>query len=125
MGRVWKRCTRSTKKGLRRGGLERAMLRAVLPFLDVNPPCPLRTRPYRRQSRRPGMGFVAAVDARLAFGETTRTREQLAAVGSERVPDSTLRARLVAEVSSATATRGTPVTAILTEPLYSPTHQLI
>jgi hypothetical protein len=32
---------------------------------------------------------------------------------------------LVAEVSSATATRGTPVTAVLTEPLYSPTHQLI
>jgi hypothetical protein len=41
------------------------------------------------------------------------------------VPDSTLKARLVAEVSSATATRGTPVTAILTEPLYSPAHELI
>src|SRR5260370_17500340 len=54
-----------------------------------------------------------------------RTREQLAVVGSEPVPDSTLKARLVAEVSSATATRGTAVTAVLTEPLYSPTHQLI
>ena len=41
------------------------------------------------------------------------------------MPDSTLKARLVAEVSSATATRGTPVTAVLTEPLYSPAHQLI
>jgi hypothetical protein len=47
------------------------------------------------------------------------------AVGSEPAPDSTLKARLVAEVTSATAKRGTPVTAILTEPLYSPTHQLI
>lgn len=81
--------------------------------------------PYRRQYLQPGTRFVADLDAPLAFGETTRTSEQLAAVGSEPVPDSTLKARLVAEVSSATATRGTPVTAILTEPLYSPTHQLI
>src|ERR1700737_3670864 len=81
--------------------------------------------PYRRQYVEPGTRFVAELDAPLDFGETTRTSEQLAIVGSEPVPDSTLKARLVAEVSSATATRGTPVTAILTEPLYSPTHQLI
>jgi hypothetical protein len=85
----------------------------------------LAQSPYRRQYLQPGTRFVADLDAPLAFGETTRTSEQLAAVGSEPVPDSTLKARLVAEVSSATATRGTPVTAILTEPLYSPTHQLI
>jgi hypothetical protein len=85
----------------------------------------LSQSPYRRQYLQPGTRFVADLDAPLAFGETTRTSEQLAAVGSEPVPDSTLKARLVAEVSSATASRGTPVTAILTEPLYSPTHQLI
>ncbi|HXN51304.1 MAG TPA: hypothetical protein VN943_05150 [Candidatus Acidoferrum sp.] len=85
----------------------------------------LAQSPYRRQYVQPGTRFVAELDAPLAFGETTRTSEQLAAVGSEPVPDSTLKARLVAEVSSATATRGTTVTAILTEPLYSPTHQLI
>ena len=66
-----------------------------------------------------------SLEAPLDFGATTRTSEQLASVGSEPTPDSTLKARLVAEVSSATATRGTPVSAILTEPLYSPTHQLI
>ena len=81
--------------------------------------------PYRRQYAQPGTRFVAELDAPLDFGATARTSEQLAAVGSEPVPDSTLKARLVAEVSSATATRGTPVTAVLTEPLYSPTHQLI
>jgi len=75
--------------------------------------------------RTTGDAVVAELNAPLDFGVTTRTSEQLAAVGSEPVPDSTLKARLVAEVSSATATRGTPVTAILTEPLYSPTHQLI
>jgi hypothetical protein len=81
--------------------------------------------PYRRQYVQPGTRFVAELEGPLDFGATTRTSEQLVAVGSEPVPDSTLKARLVAEVSSATATRGTPVTAVLTEPLYSPTHQLI
>ena len=85
----------------------------------------LAQSPYRRQFLQPGTRFVAELEAPLAFGETTRTSEQLAAVGSEPVPDSTLKARLVAEVSSATATHGTPVNAVLTEPLYSPTHQLI
>src|ERR1700687_1123136 len=85
----------------------------------------LAQSPYRRQYVQPGTRFVAELHAPLACGETTRTSEPLAAVGSEPVPDSTLKARLVAEVSSATATRGTPVTAILTEPLYSPTHPLI
>jgi hypothetical protein len=85
----------------------------------------LSQSPYRRQYLQPGTRFVAELEAPLAFGETTRTSEQLAAVGSEPVPDSTLKARLVAEVSSATATHGTPVNAVLTEPLYSPTHHLI
>jgi len=81
--------------------------------------------PYRRQYVQPGTRFVAELDGPLDFGATRRTSEQLLAVGSEPMPDSTLKARLVAEVSSATATRGTPVTAVLTEPLYSPAHQLI
>jgi hypothetical protein len=85
----------------------------------------LAQSPYRRQYVQPGTRFVAELGAPLEFGTTTRTGEQLAAVGSEPAPDSTLKARLVAEVSSATASRGTPVTAVLTEPLYSPTHQLI
>jgi hypothetical protein len=81
--------------------------------------------PYRRQYLEPGTRFVAELDAPIDFGETTRTGEELAAVGSAPVPDSTLKARLVAEVSSATATRDTPVSAVLTEPVYSTTHQLI
>jgi hypothetical protein len=85
----------------------------------------LSQSPYRRQYLEPGTRFVADLDAPLDFGETTRTGEELAAVGGAPVPDSTLKARLAAEVSSATATRGTVVTAILTEPLYSPAHQLI
>ena len=85
----------------------------------------LAQSPYRRQYLDPGTRFVADLDAPLDFGETTRTTEQLAGVGGAPVPDSILKARLAAEVSSATATHGTIVTAILTEPLYSPMHQLI
>src|SRR5712691_509835 len=81
----------------------------------------LSQSPYRRQYLEPGTRFVADLDAPLDFGETSRTGAQLAAVGGAPVPDSTLKARLVAEVSSATATRDTAVNAILTEPLYSPT----
>lgn len=85
----------------------------------------LAQSPYRRQYLQPGTRFVAELGAPLEFGSTTRSSEQLAAVGSEPVADSTLKARLVAEVSSATASRGTTVTAVLTEPVYSASHQLI
>jgi len=85
----------------------------------------LAQSPYRRQYLEPGTRFVADLDVPLDFGATSRTTAQLASIGSEPPSDSTLKARLVAEVSSATASRGTPVIAVLTEPLYSPTHQLI
>lgn len=81
--------------------------------------------PYRRQYLEPGMRFNAVLTELLEFGEGIRTREELAAIGSAPPPDSLLHARLVAEVSSATASRGTLVAAILTEPLYSPDHRLI
>jgi hypothetical protein len=81
--------------------------------------------PYRHQYVQAGTHFVADLNAPVDFGATTRTAEQLASVGTEPVADSTLKARLLGAVSSATATRGTPVIALLTEPLYSPAHQLI
>jgi hypothetical protein len=81
--------------------------------------------PYRRQYLEPGTRFVADLEAPLSFGEATRSGEQLASIGGAPVADSTLKARLLAEVSSATALRGAEVAAVLTEPLYSPSHQLI
>jgi hypothetical protein len=85
----------------------------------------LAQSPYRRQYLEPGTRFVADLDTPLSFGEARRSGEQLASIGSAPVADSTLKARLVAEVSSATASRGTEVAAVLTEPLYSASHQLI
>jgi hypothetical protein len=85
----------------------------------------LAQSPYRRQYLEPGTRFVADLNAPLNFGETTRSGEQLADIGNAPVSDSTLKARLVAEVSSATASRGTEVAAVLTEPVYSESHQLL
>ena len=85
----------------------------------------LAQSPYRRQFIEPGTRFVADLDAPLDFGETLRNGDQLTELGGAPAPDVTLKARLVAEVSSATATRGSPVTAVLTQPLYSPTHELV
>lgn len=81
--------------------------------------------PYRRQYLDRGTRFNASLDAPLVFGNTTRTPQQLAAIGNAPAPDSILHARLVAEVSSASAKRGTPITALLTEPLFSADHQLL
>lgn len=85
----------------------------------------LAQMPYRRQYIESGTRFVADLETPLNFGDTSRTGEQLAKIGSEPVPDTILKARLVGEVSSATSSRGTPVAAVLTEPLYTSNHQLI
>jgi hypothetical protein len=81
--------------------------------------------PYRHQYIEPGTRFNADLDSALSFGETQRTSDDFTALASALPPNTTLKARLLGEVSSATATRGTRVEAVLTEPLYSPAHQLI
>jgi len=81
--------------------------------------------PYRHQYIEPGTRFNADLDSALSFGEIQRTSGDFTALASALPPNTTLKARLTGEVSSATATRGTRVEAVLTEPLYSPTHQLI
>jgi hypothetical protein len=81
--------------------------------------------PYRHQYIEPGTHFNADLDTPISFGEIRRTSDDFIALASALPPDTTLKARLVGEVSSATAARGTRVEAVLTEPLYTPAHQLI
>jgi hypothetical protein len=81
--------------------------------------------PYRHQYIEPGTRFNADLDTPITFGEIQRTSDDLTALASALPPNTTLKARLTGEVTSATATRGTRVEAVLTEPLYSPAHQLI
>jgi hypothetical protein len=81
--------------------------------------------PYRRQYLEPGTRFNADLEAPLDFGAAARVPEQLGSVGLEPAPDTTLHARLKAEVSSATASHGTPIEAVLTEPVFNANHQLL
>ena len=81
--------------------------------------------PYRRQFVTVGTRFSASLDQPLYFGSALRTQQQMAAIGSRPPADVLLHARLMLEVSSATATRGNPVIAELTEPIYSDDHRLV
>jgi len=81
--------------------------------------------PYRRQYLEPGTRFDADLEKPLDFGPATRIPGQLGSVGMEPAPDTTLHARLTAEVSSATASHGTPIEAVLTEPVFNADHQLL
>ncbi|OAI56963.1 hypothetical protein AYO50_02165 [Acidobacteria bacterium SCGC AG-212-P17] len=81
--------------------------------------------PYRRQYLEPGTRFDADLQKPLDFGSATRVPEQLGSIGMKPAQDTTLHARLTAEVSSATATRGMPVEAVLTKPVFNAAHQLL
>src|ERR1051325_9158700 len=80
--------------------------------------------PVHRQYIEKGTRFNAALEDELSFGEATRTQEELASLGGAPEPDSLLHAWLVSGVSSADATRGTAVGAVLTEPVFSGDHPL-
>ncbi len=81
--------------------------------------------PFRRQYVEPGTRFSAVLETPLEFGVVRRTDEELAALGSAPAEDSLLEARLAAEVSSATATAGAPVEAVVTAPLFSEEQKLV
>jgi hypothetical protein len=81
--------------------------------------------PYKRQYLEPGTRFSASLNGELDFGSVTQSREQLTEFGNLPAMDTVLHARLLLEVSSATATRGTPVVAELTQPVFSRDHQLL
>jgi hypothetical protein len=85
----------------------------------------IRQSPYHRQYLTEGTRFSASLNDLLDFGSTARMPEQLASLGKVPAPDTLVHARLVLEVSSATATRGNPVIAQLTQPVYSADHQLL
>lgn len=81
--------------------------------------------PYHPQYLEPGTRFDADLQKPLDFGLATRVPEQLDSVGMEPAPDTRLHARLITQVSSATATRGTPIEAVLTKPVFNAAHQLL
>ncbi|MGB7728881.1 MAG: TrbI/VirB10 family protein [Candidatus Acidiferrum sp.] len=81
--------------------------------------------PYRRQYVEVGTRFSASLNQELDFGAETQTQDQLSQLGSLPLANTILHARLLLEVSSATATRGTPVVAEVTQPVYSRDYRLL
>ena len=81
--------------------------------------------PYRRQFYPPGTEFTAAIERPLRLGTETLPPKAIANVGAFPPPDSIVHARLVTPLNSATAKRGSPVQAVVTEPLFSSKRQLI
>jgi hypothetical protein len=81
--------------------------------------------PYRHQYISEGTRFSASLNQPIDFGSVTRTQREIASIGSDPPANLLLHAHLMLELSSATATRGTPVLAEVTEPVYSPDNHLI
>jgi hypothetical protein len=83
----------------------------------------LRALPYHPEFFSKGTVFKARLLSPLDFGSATPAES--APAGSAPAPESVLSARLLAAIDSTHATRGTPVEAVVTRPVFSSAHQLI
>jgi hypothetical protein len=81
--------------------------------------------PVHFQYAAAGTRYNAELQEPLDFGSEAYSAETMSQVGSAPPPDCIVHALLVTPLSSATAKQGAPVSAILSEPLYSATHELI
>jgi hypothetical protein len=81
--------------------------------------------PYHPQHVRRGTRFDAALRDPLQFGSEPVQPGDLAGLGSQPLPDSVVRARLLTALNSASATQGQAVEAVVTAPLFSPDHKLL
>lgn len=81
--------------------------------------------PYHSQTMPVGTRFSAVLLAPLDFGTVTCPAEDLIRVGSSDSPVGTVHARLTTPLSSATAQRGKPVEAVVSQPMFSSDHHLV
>jgi len=79
--------------------------------------------PYHPQFIEPGTGYQAELLAPIDFGAAVPTGT--AEPGARPAPSSILRARLVTALDSSKTPRGTTVEAVVTEPVFSDSHELI
>jgi hypothetical protein len=79
--------------------------------------------PYHPQFLRKGTVYSAELLSPMMFGPATPTT--LAPPGTRPAPSSILNARLVTTLDSAKTPRGTPLEAVVTEPVFSEDHLLI
>jgi hypothetical protein len=81
--------------------------------------------PYHPQYVRRGTRFDASLRDPLSFGFVPVKQVDLAAVGSQPLPDSVVHSRLLTALDSASAKPGQAVKAVVTAPLFSPDHKLV
>jgi hypothetical protein len=79
--------------------------------------------PYHPQFIDAGTAYQAELLAPLDFGRAVPS--EIATADTRPAPSSLLHARLVTTLDSSKTARGTPVQAVVTEPVFSATHQLI
>jgi hypothetical protein len=79
--------------------------------------------PYHPQYLAQGLVYDVALTSPLGFGAVTPS--PLARAGTAPAPDSILTARLATALDSSKTPKGTPLEAVLTEPVFSSDHQLI
>jgi hypothetical protein len=79
--------------------------------------------PYHPQFLRKGTVYSAELLSPMMFGPATPT--PLAPAGTRPAPSSILSARLVTSLDSGKTPRGTPLEAVVTEPVFSDDHLLI
>ena len=81
--------------------------------------------PYHPQYVRRGTRFDASLRDPLQFGFVPVKQGDLAALGSQPLPDSVVHARLLTALDSASAKLGQEVKAVVSAPLFSPDHKLV
>jgi hypothetical protein len=81
--------------------------------------------PYRPQSVPVGAHLTATLLTPLDFGSVIVTAHELEKIGSQPPAGSAVSARLVTDLSSGQTKVGSPVEALLTQPLFAPDNRVI
>ncbi len=81
--------------------------------------------PYHQPKLAAGTNFTAVLKTPLDFGEEDPVPKQMERLGAEIPPGSNVHIRLVTPLSSALDHQGSPVKAVVSEPVFSPDHILI
>lgn len=79
--------------------------------------------PYHPQYLTKGAVYTAQLSSPVDFGSAVPVSS--AGAGTAPRPGSVLTAQLLTHINSRTSTRGTPIEAVVTEPVFSEDHQLI
>jgi len=81
--------------------------------------------PYHKPTLKAGTHFTAELKSPLELGNESRSLKQLEGLGKEIPAGSNVHVRLLTSLSSATDYQGSPVKAVVSEPVFSSDLQLI